>query len=562
MPQTHKSRKRAQKRLAISLVLLVIGLVMTSALASRPTLAAMDANVANPTIDVRALIAKAQTQGSVRVIVGVRTAFQPEGRLIASAVRTQRLGITQAQNTLLNQMAGRNIKSIKQFATIPYMGMEVDAAALSALSTNSYVSSIHEDKLSRPTLMESVPLIGAPIAWAKGYSGSGEVVAILDTGVDKTHPFLTGKIVSEACYSSTYPGYSASVCPGGVTESIATGSGANCGYIECEHGTHVAGIAAGRAYGSITFSGVAKDANIIAIQVFSYFPSCGCVMAFDSDIIKGLERVYALEGTYNIAAINLSLGGNAQTDQMVCDTANSATKATIDNLRTMGIATVIASGNNYSSNSIEEPGCISTAISVGSTQDGSGGTTVDSISDFSNSASFLTLLAPGQWIYSSVPGGGFQNWYGTSMATPHVTGAWAVLKSRKPFATVDQILTALTSTGVSINDTRNGVTTPRIQVDSALNTFCYTLTTSIFPTGSGTANASLLPNCTSGTEYSPGTSVTLTAIPSGSYSFFIWSGSTTTKSNPVTIIMDADKGMTAAFVLPSNRSFVMPIITK
>jgi subtilisin family serine protease len=133
----------------------------------------------------------------------------------------------------------------------------------------------------------------------------------------------------------------------------------------------------------------------------------------------------------------------------------------------LGIATVIASGNDYWSNAIEVPACVSGAISVGSTQDGSGGTTVDAVSNFSDSASFLTLLAPGQYIYSAVPGGGFQTMYGTSMATPHATGAWAVLKSARPSATVDQILNALNATGQSVTDSRNGITKPRIRVDGA-----------------------------------------------------------------------------------------------
>jgi subtilisin family serine protease len=60
-----------------------------------------------------------------------------------------------------------------------------------------------EDTLSAPTLADSVPLIGADVAWAAGYSGAGQAVAILDTGVDKTHPFLTGKVIAEACFSST-----------------------------------------------------------------------------------------------------------------------------------------------------------------------------------------------------------------------------------------------------------------------------------------------------------------------------------------------------------------------
>lgn len=421
--------------------------------------------------DVRALLAKAQTQGTVRVIVGLRTSYQPEGRLHdPQAIQTQRSAIGQAQNDLLNQMANRNVKAIKKFAFIPHMVVEVDAATLAALSSTSSVTSIEEDRRRRPSLMESVPLIGAPTAWASGYTGAGQVVAILDTGVDKTHPFLSGKVVSEACYSTTNPVDTAtSLCPGGVSQSTDPDSGLNCNVTgTCIHGTHVAGIAAGRDNGSIGFSGVAKDANMVAIQVFSFFSDCACLEAYDSDILSALERVQVLSGTSSIAAVNLSLGGDAYSSQAACDAAYPAYKDAIDNLRSIGIATIIASGNDYLSDSLEAPGCVSSAISVGSTQDGSWGSTVDAVSSFSNSASFLNLLAPGQYIYSSVPGGGFQTMMGTSMATPHVTGAWAILKSRLPSATVDQVLSALTSTGILVTDSRNGITKPRIRVNAAL----------------------------------------------------------------------------------------------
>src|SRR5262249_16542003 len=87
---------------------------------------------------------------------------------------------------------------------------------------------------------------------------------------------------------------------------------------------------------------------------------------------------------------------------------------------------------------------------------------------FSNSASFLNLLAPGGLITSSVPGGGVEDGAGTSQAAAHVSGVWALLKEKYPDATVDQALDKLTSFGVPIADSRNGVTKRRIQIDAAL----------------------------------------------------------------------------------------------
>ena len=121
-------------------------------------------------------------------------------------------------------------------------------------------------------------------------------------------------------------------------------------------------------------------------------------------------------------------------------------KAAIDNLRSVGIASVISSGNDGFTDGIGTPGCVSTAIAVGST------TKQDAISSFSNSSPMVELLAPGEAINSSVTGNGFGLKSGTSMAAPHVTGAWAILKQQSPSATVPQILTALSASGLSITD--------------------------------------------------------------------------------------------------------------
>ena len=176
--------------------------------------------------------------------------------------------------------------------------------------------------------------------------------------------------------------------------------------------------------------------------------------------MKGLERVYALRSTYTIAAANLSLGGGAYSSN--CDSEGG--KSSIDNLRAAGIATVIASGNDGYCGYISWPACISSAISVGATDDS------DQVASYSNSASFMSLLAPGSSINSSVPGGGYQSWNGTSMATPHVTGAWALMKQSNPSATVAQILNAFSSTGLTVTDsTCTSVSKKRINVNEANN---------------------------------------------------------------------------------------------
>ena len=425
------------------------------------------------TPDGSQLLKKAQREGSVRVIAHLRTDFVPEGRLSRSAVADQRAGIASAQSGLQRGLQGTGYGTIHKYDTIPYIALELSPQALQALQRSPRVSDIMEDRLDKayegkpatgdldsPSLAQSVPLVQAPTMWANGFTGSGQVVAVLDTGVDSAHPFLAGKVVEEACFSGN------SNCPNGATTQTGAGSGVNCTYAVsgCRHGTHVAGIAAGQ--GS-TFSGVAKGANIMSVQVFSRFTGANCsgagedpcALSYTSDQIAGLERVFNLRGTRNFSSVNMSLGGGRFFSN--CD--SDSRKAIIDNLRSVGIATVIASGNNGFTDSMSAPGCISSAVSVGST------TKSDTLSSFSNSASFLSLLAPGENINSSVPGGGFAVFSGTSMATPHVAGAWALLKQQTPSASVASLLSSLQSTGLSIADTRaaGGVTKPRIRIADA-----------------------------------------------------------------------------------------------
>jgi subtilisin family serine protease len=111
----------------------------------------------------------------------------------------------------------------------------------------------------------------------------------------------------------------------------------------------------------------------------------------------------------------------------------------------VGIATVIAAGNDGRLNAISEPACISSAVSVSATDDS------DEIPSFSNAAAFLSLWAPGLAIRAPLSGSvGFIEASGTSMAAPHVAGAWAMLRQADPSASVDEILTILQNTGLPI----------------------------------------------------------------------------------------------------------------
>ncbi|HYB73317.1 MAG TPA: PQQ-dependent sugar dehydrogenase, partial [Candidatus Sulfotelmatobacter sp.] len=493
--------------------------------------------------------------GGTRVIVHLNLSALPEGSLPhAQAVAAQRQAIAAMQANVRAALGAHPYRVRWEYSAIPFMAVEVGPGALAALQGSPLVAGVYPDSLYRVTLYQSVPLIRADQAWAQGFDGTGSMVAILDTGVDGSHPFLAGKVIEEACYSGN------GNCPNGTTTQTGAGAAVPCTYASsgCRHGTHVAGIAAGTGgnFQGTPFSGVAKGAGILAIQVFSEFTGSNCTgagenpcaLAYTSDIVAGMQHVYDLRNNYRIAAVNLSLGGGLYSSQSQCDTGNPSEKAIIDTLRSVGIATVIASGNSGSANSLSAPGCISSAVSVGAT------TKADAIASYSNSASFLSLLAPGDSIYSSVPGGGFAYFSGTSMATPHVTGAWAVIKQKTPAATVDQVLDDLKSTGVLLTDPRNGVTTPRIDVDGGVAVapvpppprFTLIVTRAGAGTGTITASPGTI-NCGADCEeiYPSGTVVTLTATPAGGYSFTGWSGDPDCADGQVT--MTANKTCTATF---------------
>lgn len=509
---------------------------------------------------LKALRQAAATEGRVSVIVGLKVPFAPEGALPASEAEEQREEIAEATATVSARFAStitRAPSAVRTYETVPFIALEVTPAELERLAADPNVISITENGQNQLSLAQSLPIVQGNQAHSAGFTGTGQTIAILDSGVDKNHPFFGGRVASEACYSGGGAG-STSVCPGGVPSSTAPGSGMPCSFEDCDHGTHVAGIAAGS---NSSIKGVAPGASIISVQLASR--QGNELVVWDADVIKGLERVYELRNQFTIAAVNLSLGRGQFTS--LCDSAAPAYAAVINNLKTAGIATVAASGNNSYTNSMALPACFSGAVSVGAVSTSNWGlcedatTAQDKVACFSNSASFLSLLAPGVPINSSLPNGQYGLNGGTSMAAPHVAGAWAVIKQKAPAASVDAVLAALHNTGTAIVDYRNGISKRRINVKAALDTLNPTQRVlSYVKAGTGSGSVSFSPaggaaSCTASctNSYADGQTVTLTATAQSGSAFAGWSGGVCNGTAPTcSVTMTAARSVTATFDLP------------
>ena len=343
---------------------------------------------------------------------------------------------------------------LRFFPAFDHASARVDAKSLLGLIRSGVTAHIELDAVHRPTLAASLPIIRADLSHIDGNDGDGQAIAILDTGVDVDHPMISNRDIEEACFSLLGD------CPNDLPQMTGLGAGVPCTASGCGHGTAVAGIALGRAEDE-SLIGVAPRADLIAIQIFSLIDSD--IGAYSSDILAAMQHVLSLSASHNIAAVNLSLGGDDYTTSADCNAASSSQVAAVSALRARGIVVIAAAGNGGQIDRISTPGCLSNVISVGATRDD------DTIASFSNTSELLSVYAPGQSIESTRQGGGTGWVSGTSMATPHVAGAVAAIREALPAASVSEIENALVLTGRPIFDARNGVTKQRIDVPAAID---------------------------------------------------------------------------------------------
>ncbi|HWI63914.1 MAG TPA: S8 family serine peptidase, partial [Symbiobacteriaceae bacterium] len=275
----------------------------------------------------------------------------------------------------------------QQFGVINGMAVQIPVSKLDQLAQLGWVARLDQNKVYRATLDRSVPAMGAPALWNLGYTGAGVNVAVLDTGVDYTHPALAGHVVKGPDLINN-------------DNDPMDGHG---------HGTHVAGIIASQDQRR---RGVAPGATIIAVKVLSDEG-----YGSDEQIIAGIDWAVM----HGADVINLSLGGPG-------GGGADALAQAVDNAVKSGVVVVVAAGNSGPDfSTVGSPGDARLALTVGASDNdrqlqswSSRGPTLDGRQK-------PDVVAPGSGIVSLAPGGEWQPMDGTSMATPHVSGLAALL---------------------------------------------------------------------------------------------------------------------------------------
>src|ERR1700694_1336157 len=352
------------------------------------------------------------------------------------------------------RMQGHGAQLHRKLSVVRAASFFILASRLSALENNPDVAYVTLDHPLKGADDYTDAAANVSAAWSAGYDGTGIGVAVIDSGVNDSHADLLDSTESHSrvVYRQDFTG-------------TATSSISGAQYDLYGHGTHVAGIIGGNGYLSAgRFAGVAPNVNFVDLRALDANGS-----GSDSSVIAAIQQAIALKATYNIRVINLSLGRGlafGYTLDPLCEAVEAAWKS--------GIVVVVAAGNygrlsvNGSNGfgTITAPGNDPFVITVGATKsNGSASQSAESLASYSSKGPTTydhvvkpDLVAPGNGIVSlAAPGATLETQYpsmlvagsdgnndylklsGTSMATPVVAGAVALLLEQNSALTPDQV---------------------------------------------------------------------------------------------------------------------------
>jgi hypothetical protein len=387
------------------------------------------------------------------ITTAAHLAARPGKQQVKDTIEAMGRGYAAQRERVLNKV-GKGITVVATYDYLDVVDVRIsDERALLALLNHGDVEGVTGPQFAPPTLEQSLTTIGQPAVKAAGHEGQGTYVAVLDTGVN----------------TALGPAY----FPAGSIQASLDAAPNDGAADDHGHGTHVAS----------TVVGVAPKAKLFVYDVFqkAAWPNCDpvgsiCNLSPDTAQRAAIQDVLTKKAAgWNIVAVSMSLGGG-------WNNAGCTDSLSFGSLRAVGILPVVASGNYFHhpvtgavTTGISSPACIPAAVAVGSSNDDASRSAswdlyrcdsslgVDTISSFSQTTSatnatygpLLDILAPGSCIRAA--GGNMQ---GTSMATPHVSGAVAVLKGSWTFANTAagalSVESYLETYGKQIYDARTG----------------------------------------------------------------------------------------------------------
>jgi serine protease AprX len=310
------------------------------------------------------------------------------------------------------------------FRLLPAEVLSVTSAAIEALSQDDDVEYVWPDLPVHTCLNTSVPKINAPKVWAAGLKGQGIKIAVIDTGIDDTHPDFAGRVVATKSF---------------VGDGARDDNG---------HGSHVAGIIAGSgAKSGGKYVGVAPEASLYVAKVLRANGSGSM-----SGVMAGIEWAVLEQ---KVQVINLSLGGGPS-----CDGTDALSTMCDEAVQQAGVVICAAAGNEGpEGKTIGSPGCARRVITVGATNDN------DQVARFSSRGPTADgrikpdICFPGVGVIAPQAAGtrlgtviedGYVAADGTSMATPHAAGVAALMLQANPNLNAEQVKTLMLEAAINI----------------------------------------------------------------------------------------------------------------